>query len=73
MAADTTVLVAAATRQVGRATPTYSVIHLPLPDDAGRCYCDWPGRLTPMTVAAATAQRAVSCNRCPLIKSRTRS
>lgn len=72
MAADTVVLVAAATRQVGRRTPTYSVIHLPLPDDADRCYCEWPGRLVEMTVAQAVAQHAASCNRCPQIKARTR-
>lgn len=74
MAADTVVLVAAATRLVGRRDTTYSVMHLPLPDDAGRTECAWPGQLYPSTVAEGIRIGAVSCNRCPLIKARrTRS
>lgn len=72
MAAATVVLVAAATRQVGRRETTYSVIHLPQPDDAG-AYCAWPGPLSTSTVAAAVAAGAVACNRCPLIKARRTS
>lgn len=73
MAADTVVLVAAATRLVGRRTQTYAVMHLPQAGTA-RCYCPWPGPLTTSTVAEAVAAGAVSCNRCPPIKARgTRS